>query len=108
MMEVMLENIVSNAIKYSPEEGLVEIETRQRGETVELRVTDHGIGMSQEQMGRIFDRFYRVEESRNSEVPGYGLGLAIVKSLADLQHVNLSVDSARGVGTTMTLRFPLA
>ncbi len=108
MMEVMLENIVSNAIKYSPEEGLVEIETRQRGETVELRVTDHGIGMSQEQVGRIFDRFYRVEESRNSQVPGYGLGLAIVRSLADLQHVNLSVDSARGVGTTMTLRFPLA
>ncbi len=106
MVEVMLENIVSNAIKYSGEGSPVEFQTRRDGNSTDLRVTDHGIGMPQEQVGRIFDRFYRVEESRNSEVPGFGLGLAIVKSLADLQGIGLSVQSAIGTGTTVAMKVP--
>ncbi len=105
MVETMLENVLSNAFKYSAEEGSVEIETQRNGENVEVHVADHGIGMSLEQTGRIFDRFYRAEESRNSEVPGFGLGLAIVKSLADLQHVELSVTSAVGAGTKVVMKF---
>jgi heavy metal sensor kinase len=105
MVEIMLENIVANAVKYSNGSGLVEIVTRQIGEATELRVTDHGIGMSQEQSRRIFDRFYRAEESRNSDIPGFGLGLAIVKSLADLQQVELSVESSPDAGTTVVMKF---
>ncbi len=105
MAEAMLENVISNAIKYSGEGTPVEITTQQNGNVVDVKVTDHGIGMSQEQVGRIFDRFYRAEESRNSEVPGFGLGLAIVKSLADLQHVEIGVESTVGTGTRVVLTF---
>ncbi len=106
MMEVMVENLVSNALKYSREGGTVEIVTRPAGDSVELRIADHGTGMRQDHVARIFDRFYRAEESRNGDVPGFGLGLAIVKSLADLQGAGLSVESAIGAGTTVIVHIP--
>ncbi len=105
MVEIMVENVLSNALKYSNGDGEVEIATCPRGERIALRITDHGIGMPQERVGRIFDRFYRAEESRNSDVPGFGLGLAIVKSLADLQRVDLKVESTVGKGTMVMMEF---
>jgi heavy metal sensor kinase len=105
MVEIMLENVLSNALKYSSEGSEVDIVSRENADRIELRIADHGMGMPEERVQRIFDRFYRAEDSRNSDVPGFGLGLAIVKSLADLQKVRLSVKSAVGDGTTVLMEF---
>lgn len=106
MVEIMLENLVSNAIKYSDENQPIEIQAQQNGNNIDLLVIDHGMGMSTEQTEKIFDRFYRAEESRNSEIPGFGLGLAIVKSVADLQNLRMTVKSSPGEGTTVILHLP--
>lgn len=105
MLDVILENLVSNSIKYSGESNNIEIEIQVIGSETTCTVTDHGIGMKQEQLARIFDRFYRSEEARSSEIGGHGIGLAIVKRLADVQSIQIKFDSEPGKGTTASLKF---
>ncbi len=108
MVDMILENVISNAVKYSRKDSALDISVGHVGNSVECTITDHGIGMSKEQVPRIFDRFYRVDESRNSEVQGAGLGLAIVKRLADLQGLSLVVKSELNKGTSVSIIFPMA
>ncbi len=108
MLEIMLDNIISNAVKYSEKHGSVTIVLENRGESVLCSVTDAGPGIAPEKIDRIFERFYRVDESRNSQTSGTGLGLAIVKKLADIQHITVHLSSREHEGTTMTLEIPAA
>lgn len=108
MLEIMLDNIVSNAVKYSERGAPVTIALENRGESVTCSVTDAGPGISPEKIDRIFERFYRADESRNSQTSGTGLGLAIVKKLADIQHITLHLSSSEHEGTTVTFEIPAA
>ncbi len=104
-----LTNVLSNAIKYSPAGGVVKISTRLgrvRDEpAVGITVADQGIGMSPEQLARVFERFYRADPSGN--IPGTGLGMSLVKEIAELQGGRVEIDSEPGMGTTVTLWWPL-
>lgn len=105
-----LTNVISNAVKYSPDGGTILVTTQTgelRGEpAVGLRVTDRGIGMSPGQVARVFERFYRADPSGN--IPGTGLGMSLVKEIVELQGGRVEVASALGKGTTVTLWLPVA
>lgn len=106
MLDMMIENIIANAIKYSPEGSAISVEIQQVGQSIFCTIRDQGIGIPEEKLHSIFDRFYRVDESRSSKTGGLGLGLSIVKKLADLQHIIVSVASGINTGTTFTITFP--
>lgn len=106
MVEVMIANIISNAIKYSQLNGRIEISFRSTVNGIECSIRDYGSGIPKNQLNKVFDRFYRVDESRNSQTTGKGLGLAIVKRLAELQNIRIQIDSDVNIGTTVSLFFP--
>jgi signal transduction histidine kinase len=102
-LELMLDNLLNNAIKYGKANGNVSLSWNQTSKT--LFVQDDGVGISAKDMPNIFNRFYRADESRSSAVQGNGLGLSIVKKLADLQHIILNAESQPGKGSTFLLQF---
>lgn len=104
----MLLNLVTNAIKYTPDRGSVEIRLAVEGSEAVLAVADSGIGIAAEHLPQIFERFYRVDEARNRSVGGTGLGLAIVKSIAEAHEGRVEVASTPGHGSVFTVRLPLA
>lgn len=105
MLQIILENLISNSIKYSPDGKQIDIIIKQIDGNIAVEIKDYGIGIRQEDIGKIFDRFYRADSSRNSEISGNGLGLAIVKRLADLQNLSLSVNSIPAKGTSFQIIF---
>ena len=106
----ILYNLMENAIKYSaPENGFVRVEASVRDGQVVITVTDNGIGIPDEDLPHIFDRFYRVDKMRSREVGGTGLGLSIVKGTIEGRGGAISAGHGPdGVGTTFTVRLPLA
>jgi len=106
MLDMIFENILSNAIKYSPSGSTVAVTLSNSTGSVLCSIVDNGIGIPAEKLSRVFERFYRVDESRNSGTGGFGLGLAIVKKLADLQQIAVSIKSRKDSGTTIELQFP--
>ena len=105
MLEMMFENILSNAIKYSPASSAITIAIEHNGQDIICSITDQGIGIPGKNIPKIFDRFYRVDESRNSQTGGVGVGFSIVKKLADLQQITLTVESKPNIGTKFMLTF---
>ena len=103
----MLYNLCDNAIKYNRPGGDVFVTIQAQPDGVLLRVRDTGIGIPKEDHDRIFERFYRVDKARSRAVGGTGLGLSIVKHGAIFHHADLTLDSAPGEGTTITIRFPV-
>jgi two-component system sensor histidine kinase SenX3 len=101
-----LANLVDNAIAYSPEHTRVAIGTRRRDGLVEVSVSDQGIGIGEEDLDRIFERFYRADPARSRATGGTGLGLAIVKHIATNHGGSVDVWSVEGSGSTFTLRLP--
>ncbi|SDH33269.1 two-component system, OmpR family, phosphate regulon sensor histidine kinase PhoR [Alteribacillus persepolensis] len=99
-------NLISNAIVYTPEEGVIDVSVKAEPDTVIVKVQDTGIGMNEQELPRIFERFYRVNKDRSRHSGGTGLGLAIVKHLAEAHHAEIEVDSTKHKGTTFTIRFP--
>ena len=99
-------NLVENAIAYSPAGTRVKITTRGNDETVEISVSDQGIGIAPHELDRIFERFYRSDRARSRATGGTGLGLAIVKHIATNHGGRVDVASALGGGSTFTLRLP--
>ncbi len=106
-LEQVLVNVVSNSIKYTPEGGVIEIEARREGEQVIIQVKDNGIGIPDEDLDRIFDRFYRVDKARSREMGGTGLGLAIAREIMQAHKGEISLSSTLGKGTTVTLTLPV-
>lgn len=111
MMQV-LNNIISNSYKYSPNGGLVSIELKlhssedsvsqeSKPTRIGIRIADNGIGMTKEQLARVFERFYRANTS--SQIPGVGLGMSIVKEIVEVHGGQVTVESTYGVGTAVTI-----
>jgi two-component system phosphate regulon sensor histidine kinase PhoR len=101
----ILDNLVDNALKYTPTGGTVRVRWGREGDHVFLQVEDTGIGISEAELPRIFERFYRVDKARSRELGGTGLGLSIVKHLAQAMQGSVSAKSKVGEGTTFTVRF---
>ncbi|AEV88757.1 histidine kinase [Actinoplanes sp. SE50] len=99
-------NLVENAIAYSGPDTRVEVTVRQESEWIEIDVRDQGIGISPQDVDRIFERFYRADQARSRATGGTGLGLAIVKHIATNHGGRVDVTSALGEGSTFTLRLP--
>src|SRR5881394_3805327 len=105
LFERALGNLLDNALRFTPENGSIQIALCQRDADFEVAVSDNGCGIASEHLPRVFDRFYRAEPSRGSD--GAGLGLALVKSIVDLHGGSASIHSEIGRGTTVKLTFPL-
>jgi PAS domain S-box-containing protein len=104
-LEQVIENLVSNAIKYSPDGGDIRLSVSQAGDEVELSVSDQGIGIEPEDLAALFDPFHRVKNSRSS--PGLGLGLYIVRMISEAHGGQVWAESAgRGKGATFFVRLP--
>jgi heavy metal sensor kinase len=103
----MVRNVLDNAIKYTPSGGDVNVELNQtQNHKFELRVSDTGIGIPDNALGHIFDRFYRVDEARTREAGGSGLGLSIVKQIVDAHGGTITVNSEVGSGTVVSVFLP--
>jgi two-component system sensor histidine kinase SenX3 len=100
-------NLLANAVAYSEGENRIAVAARARSGFAEIAVTDSGIGIPRKDRQRVFERFYRVDQSRASSTGGTGLGLAIVKHVASNHGGAVSVWSEEGLGSTFTLRIPL-
>lgn len=105
LLDIILENLLSNAIKYSNESKEIEVSINETYDKVTCSIKDYGIGMSWEQLNRVFDRFYRSEEARSTDAGGHGIGMAIVKRLTELQNINVNYSSEILKGTTVKLIF---
>ncbi|MBC3878714.1 phosphate regulon sensor histidine kinase PhoR [Undibacterium sp. FT79W] len=101
-----LTNLVTNAIRYTPEEGKIHISWINTPHGAKFSVTDNGIGISPEHISRLTERFYRVDKSRSRETQGTGLGLAIVKHVLLRHKAQLLIESTPGVGSKFTVQFP--
>jgi signal transduction histidine kinase len=101
-------NLVSNAIKYTPEGGMITLSLTQQGDDAYVAVTDTGVGIPEEDLSHIFDRFYRVDKARSRAAGGTGLGLSIAKWLAEAHGGKIFVESKVGKGTTFTVILPIA
>jgi two-component system phosphate regulon sensor histidine kinase PhoR len=102
----ILDNLVDNALKYTPSGGTIRVRWGQDGEHVFLQVEDTGIGIPEAELPRVFERFYRVDKARSRELGGTGLGLSIVKHLAQAMQGSVSARSKLGIGSTFTVRLP--
>src|SRR5436189_4046070 len=108
-LQEALYNLLDNAVKYSCEHGEIRLHARQRDQQVVLSVGDNGIGISKEDLPRVFERFYRVDKARTAEnIRGTGLGLAIVKHIAQLHGGHVEAESELGKGTTIRMVLPIA
>lgn len=103
----MLLNIVNNSIKYTPPGGVIEISLQIVDGDAVITVKDSGVGIAEEHLQNIFDRFYRIDAARNREDGGTGLGLSISKAIIDAHGGDIGVASTLGEGTTITVRLPL-
>src|SRR5713101_6991798 len=99
-------NLLENAVKYSRENGQIGLQAAQRGPEIVLSVSDDGIGISKDQLPRIFERFYRADKARSRELGGTGLGLAIVKHLAEGMGAQVTVESEVGKGSRFFVTVP--
>lgn len=106
-LQTILENLLSNGLKYTPEGGRVGISWTSDAAHALISVRDNGVGISRENQARIFERFFRADKARTREIGGTGLGLAIVKHLASSFKGEVTVESEVGRGSTFTLRIPL-
>jgi signal transduction histidine kinase len=107
VIEVVLNNLFDNAIKFTPQAGHIEIAVDVRGEEVWVTVADDGVGIPSDQYERIFKRFYQVEDPLDRHHEGMGLGLAIVKELIELHQGRVWVESEEGAGSTFFVALPI-
>ena len=102
-------NIISNAIKYTPREGRIDVKLRRTGRDAVLEVSDTGVGIAEADLPHVFDRFYRADRSRarEEEGTGTGLGLSIVRQIVRLHAGTVTVRSKPGEGSTFTVQLPV-
>jgi two-component system phosphate regulon sensor histidine kinase PhoR len=102
----VFDNLLDNAVKYSSNKGKVRLQAARRGDEIVFSVSDDGIGIGQEDLPRIFERFYRADKARSRELGGTGLGLSIVKHIAQLHGGRVEAESELGRGTTIRVLLP--
>ena len=106
-IEQVLMNIMSNAMKYTPDGGKIDVYASGVGSDVWVRIEDTGVGIPPEDLARVFDRFYRVDKARTRESGGTGLGLSIAKEIVAKHGGDISIESEPGVGTAVTVTLPI-
>jgi signal transduction histidine kinase len=104
----VLQNLLDNAIHYTPAGGRITVGAEPLNGEVRITVLDTGVGIDQTELERIFERFYRTEVARSLEAGGTGLGLAIAKHLVEVQHGRIEVESHFGQGSTFSVFMPQA
>lgn len=104
----LVDNLIDNAIKYTPEQGRIEVRLAREGDELLLEVEDSGIGISPQFQERVFERFYRVDKARSQSLGGTGLGLSIVRNIAERHGGSVAVKSQLGRGSVFSFRMPLA
>jgi signal transduction histidine kinase len=107
LIKQMLRAIVDNSIKYSPEDTPIKIAYREMQNEAVIEIFDEGIGIPEEDLLHIFDRFYRVDKARSRSIGGTGLGLALVKWIVELHNGHIEAESVIGKGTKMTVKLPI-
>lgn len=107
LLERLICNLLDNALKYTPYGGQVEISLEKEDGSLLFQVKDSGIGIPEQALPFVFDRFYVVDKSRSRETGGTGLGLSIVKTVADIHGAEVDVQSVKGQGTTFRVQFPV-
>ena len=106
-LETILRNILSNSISYTKSGGLVQLFVESDRENVRFTISDTGIGVSEEDMPRVFDRFFRADKSRNRSAGGTGLGLPIAKEYVEAHGGSIDLRSQLGKGTTVFVDMPI-
>lgn len=106
-IERVIINIISNAIKYTHKNGVIDIRAVSDGNDIKIHVRDNGVGIPESDLNRLFERFYRVEKSRTSDTGGTGLGLAIAKEIVEAHGGTISIKSRLNKGTIVTIVLPL-
>lgn len=107
LIENTVFNLISNALKFTPVGGSITIQLDRKGETFSISVTDTGIGIPEDKLGTIFERFSQLESSSNKRYQGTGIGLAFTKEIVELHDGKISVRSKPGEGSTFTMVFPV-
>jgi two-component system sensor histidine kinase VicK len=102
----VLYNIISNAMKYSPEGGTITFRTKEMEDKITISISDEGVGIPKDNLDKIFDRFYRVDKARTRKLGGTGLGLAIAKEMVNAHGGRIWADSVEGKGTTIFFTLP--
>ena len=102
----VFQNLIENAIKFSPNGGEVCVRVYENADEIQAQVQDHGIGIPADQFEKIFTRFYQVDGSTTRRFPGVGLGLAIVKRIVEAHHGRVWVESVLGKGSTFYFAIP--
>ncbi len=105
LIGTVFSNLIDNAIKYSPAYSQIQLSLYKEKQKISFVLVDHGIGIPTEELEKITERFYRVDQSRTRQTKGFGLGLSIVKNILDLHHAVLTIDSKLHQGTTVKIQF---
>jgi signal transduction histidine kinase len=106
LMSQVWMNLISNSIKFTPDGGEIRVRVQHANGAATVEVEDSGIGMSEEDRLRAFDRFYKADKSRNRSSGGSGLGLSIVKKIVHMHGGDIRIDSRTGEGTSVTVTMP--
>ena len=106
-IEIIFNNLLSNAVKYNRENGEVQFIVRPYKSGIEIIVSDKGIGISEENLPKLFEEFSRIKTAETRNISGTGLGLSITKKMIELYNGSINVESEPGVGTTFTVRLPI-
>jgi PAS domain S-box-containing protein len=105
-IEEIVSNLISNAIRYSPNGGKIDAWACEKSDCTAIKVSDTGLGIPEKDLAHIFDRFFRVKNEKTRYINGTGLGLAIVKSIVEAHHGTIEVESVEGKGTCFSVFFP--
>jgi PAS domain S-box-containing protein len=104
----VIDNLISNALKFTPAGGRVDVRASVRGSRARIEIADTGVGISDEEQARLFERFYRTPQAQTDAVPGVGLGLSIAKAIVEAHGGAISCESIEGRGTVFAIDLPLA
>ncbi|MEM7111231.1 MAG: HAMP domain-containing sensor histidine kinase [Chloroflexota bacterium] len=108
-LRIIVRNIIENAIKYTPEQGIIAVSLQPTGSHLHFEVRDNGMGIAAEDLPQLFNRFYRVDKAHSRKIPGSGLGLSLVSSIVNLYDGTVTVTSdGAGMGTTVQVLLPIA
>jgi signal transduction histidine kinase len=106
-MEIVMNNLISNAVKYNNKQGKVDVYLERKNDSVIIQVSDTGIGMSEEETSKLFTEFVRIKNEKTRNITGSGLGLSIVKKVIDLYNGKIEIDSEPNKGSTFTVTLPI-